>query len=141
MRLRVEKEKCSGCHLCEMVCSLFHLGAINVEKAAIRIDKDDLDSSLNSPIFCRQCKEMTCLEGEEVNEGSEKKEFIWNITRAKQCPFHALPVSGEKAYHCDLCGGKPQCVNVCTPRAITVSTFLALSMAVTASLNGWTYIF
>jgi carbon-monoxide dehydrogenase iron sulfur subunit len=121
MKIRVENEKCSGCHLCEMVCSLFHLGAINMEKAAIRIDKDDLDSSLNSPILCRQCKEMKCLEGEEVNEGSEKKEFIWNMTRAKQCPFHALPIFGEKAYHCDLCGGKPQCVKVCTPRAITLS--------------------
>jgi carbon-monoxide dehydrogenase iron sulfur subunit len=132
MKIRVENERCSGCHLCEMVCSLFHSGAINVEKSAIRIDKDDLDSSLNSPILCRQCKEMKCLGGEKADEALEKKKFTWGAVRAKRCPFHALPIFGEKVYHCDLCGGKPQCVKVCTPGAITVSTFLALSMAVTA---------
>ena len=97
MKIRVENEKCSGCHLCEMVCSLFHLGAINMEKAAIRIDKDDLDSSLNSPILCRQCKEMKCLGGERADEALEKKKFTWGTVRAKQCPFHALPIFGEKA--------------------------------------------
>jgi len=121
MKIRFEKDKCSGCHLCEMVCSLFHLGAINMEKSAIRIEKDDLDSSLNSPILCRQCKEMKCLGGEKVDEALEKKKFTWGAVRAKRCPFHALPIFGEKAFHCDLCGGKPQCVKVCTPGALILS--------------------
>ena len=120
MRIKVDKKKCSGCHLCEMVCSLCHLGAINAEKSAIRIQKDDLDTSVNRPIVCRQCKEMTCLDGENVAEGKEKKRFIWNKSRAESCPFNALTVFGEKAYHCDLCGGKPQCIKVCTPGALSV---------------------
>jgi aldehyde:ferredoxin oxidoreductase len=33
---------------------------------------------------------------------------------------HALPVFGEKAYHCNLCSGNPQCIKVCTPKAISV---------------------
>lgn len=118
MRIKVEKEKCSGCHLCEMVCSLYHLGRLNIEKSAIRIEKDDLDSSLNSPVLCRQCKEMNCLLGENVIEDQEKRKYIWEKTRAERCPFLALSVFGDKTYHCDLCGGNPQCVAVCTPRAI-----------------------
>ena len=121
MKIRVEKERCSGCHLCEVVCSLFHLGVINTEKSAIRIDKDDLNTSLNSPTLCRQCKEMKCLGGESADEALEKKKFTWPTARAKGCAFHALPTFGENAYHCDLCGGKPQCVKVCTAGAIFLS--------------------
>ena len=104
MRIKVNKERCSGCHLCEMVCSLFHLGVINTEKSAIRIQKDDLDSSQNIPILCHQCKEMKCLNGETGREGLERKRFIWAIERAERCPFDALTVLDENAYHCDLCG-------------------------------------
>jgi carbon-monoxide dehydrogenase iron sulfur subunit len=120
MRIKVYKEKCSGCHLCEMVCSLYHLGVINIERSAIRIQKDDLETSLNTPVLCRQCKEMKCLQGEEEIKDLEKKKFIWGRIRAEHCPFNALSVLGEDAYHCDLCGGKPQCTKVCTPNAITV---------------------
>lgn len=121
MRIKVNKEKCSGCHLCEMACSLVHLGIINVEKSAIRIRKDDLDTSLNTPVLCLQCKEMKCFKGVENIKSLEKKKFIWDRVRADRCPFGALSVLGEKAYHCDLCGGEPQCVKVCTPKAISIS--------------------
>lgn len=122
VRIRVDPKRCSGCHLCEIVCSLYHLGIINIEKSAIRIQKDDLDSSLNTPVLCHQCKEMKCLKEEEVIEKCEKKKFIWNRIRAKQCSFHALPVFGENAFHCDLCGETPQCIKVCTPQAISILT-------------------
>jgi len=120
MRIKVNKDRCSGCHLCEMVCSLFHLRIINTEKSAIRIRKDDLDTSLNTPMLCRQCKKMKCLNEEKGMGVQEKKRFIWNRTRAERCPFNALFVFGEEAFHCDLCGGDPQCVRFCTPGAIQV---------------------
>ena len=91
-----------------------------MEKSAICIQKDDLNTSMNTPVLCRQCKEMKCLHGEEEIKDSEKKKFIWDRIRAERCPFNALTVLGETAYHCDLCGGNPQCVRVCTPGAINV---------------------
>ena len=121
MKIKVNQAKCSGCHLCEMVCSLFHLGTINTEKAAIRIHKDDLGTSLNTPVLCRQCKEMKCLDDRRGAETQERKKFIWKKTRAEHCPFHALSVLGGKAFHCDLCGGKPQCLKVCTPGALQIT--------------------
>jgi Fe-S-cluster-containing hydrogenase component 2 len=51
-------------------------------------------------------------------EVQERKKFIWNKTRAEYCPLNALSIFGEKAFHCDLCSGNPQCVKVCTPGAI-----------------------
>ena len=118
MRIKIEREKCSGCHLCEMVCSLHHLGVINVERSAIRIHKRDLEDSLHTPVLCRQCKEMKCLNGEEGSEQLARKGFLWDRARAERCPFNALSVMGNEAYHCDVCGGDPQCVKVCTPGAI-----------------------
>jgi carbon-monoxide dehydrogenase iron sulfur subunit len=121
MRIKVDPKKCSGCHLCEMVCSLYHSGVINIEKSAIRIHKDDLRTSLSTPVLCRQCKQMECLQGEEEIRDSEKKKFIWGRIRAERCPFNALSVLGGNAYHCDLCGGRPQCIKVCTPNSITMT--------------------
>jgi carbon-monoxide dehydrogenase iron sulfur subunit len=118
MRIKVDKKKCSGCQLCEMVCSLFHTGVINTEKSAIRIQRDDVKTSMNVPIVCRQCKEMKCLEGEQADTRHERKNFLWNKARAERCPFHAVNLFGEDAYHCDLCGGNPRCVKVCTPAAL-----------------------
>ena len=120
MKIKIDKEKCSGCRLCEMVCSMFHLAVINTEKSAIRIKKDDLETSLNQPVLCRHCKQMTCIEGEQVKASAERKKFVWERSRAEHCPFHALPCSGQNAYHCDLCGGNPQCVRVCTTGAIAI---------------------
>jgi Fe-S-cluster-containing hydrogenase component 2 len=103
-----------------MVCTLFHLEIINPEKSAIRIEKDDLETSVHRPVVCRQCKEMKCLEGEAVNEKSEKMKFIWDAGRGDRCPFHALRIFQGSAYHCDLCGGSPRCVKVCTTGAIGI---------------------
>jgi carbon-monoxide dehydrogenase iron sulfur subunit len=121
MRIKVNKEMCSGCRLCETMCSLFHLGVVNTEKSAIRVEKDELHTSRNSPFVCRQCKNMACLEGEKVVPETERKKFLWAVRRSAKCPFHALTVLGGKSYHCDLCGGNPQCVKVCTTGALVMS--------------------
>lgn len=120
MRIEVEPEKCSGCHLCEMVCSIYHLGIINIEKSAIRIEKDDLETSFNAPFVCRQCREMKCISGENKRKELEKKIFIWDKNRIEKCPFNVLNYFGENAYHCDLCRGDPMCIKVCTTGAITL---------------------
>lgn len=120
MKIKVNSKKCTGCHLCELVCSLFHLRVMNTEKSAIRILKHDLDTSMNQPRICLQCKEMKCLEGEDVVEELEKREFVWGRERIERCPFKGLGGLGQDAYHCDLCGGNPQCVRVCTSEAIRV---------------------
>lgn len=120
MKMKVQREKCTGCHLCEMVCSLFHLQVINPSKSAIRILKDDLGTSLHRPLVCRQCKKMKCLEHEDADERAEISRFVWSRERAAACPFDGLNVFEEAAYHCNLCKGDPQCVSVCTTGAIAI---------------------
>lgn len=104
-----------------MVCSLIHGGCINPEKSAIRIQKDDLGTSMNVPVLCRQCNPMKCLSGETVGEAEERGKFIWDQSRIGRCPFKAVHPFGQQAYHCDLCGGTPKCVKVCTTKAIRLT--------------------
>jgi Fe-S-cluster-containing hydrogenase component 2 len=35
------------------------------------------------------------------------------------CPIGAIEIFNEIVYVCDLCGGSPKCIEVCTEKAIT----------------------
>ncbi len=50
IRLKINPKKCSGCRLCEMACSIQHLGVVNTGRSAIRIYKDDLETGANTCI-------------------------------------------------------------------------------------------
>lgn len=127
MKIKVEKRLCSGCRICEAVCSLSHTGRINPERSAIRVYKDDLGNGMMEPRLCRQCREMKCLGGGDAEEQKERKKFLWDRKRAEHCPFGALQVFEDQAYHCDLCAGKPKCVSVCTTGALRIQRTRAKS--------------
>ncbi len=125
VRIRIDKQKCTGCGLCENICSLFHNGLINKKMSAVRIRMDVLGDSVHKPEICLQCTNMKCLEGEMLTKEeqfAEKKKFIWNnIQRVFSCPFNGCFFYDGKVYRCDLCGGDPQCVKVCTTTALTIT--------------------
>ncbi|MCX7991207.1 MAG: hypothetical protein N2999_04100 [Proteobacteria bacterium] len=122
MKIKVIKEKCTACGLCENICSLTHTGTVNKKRSAIRIFMDDLGDSIHTPLLCLQCKKMKCLEAENLSETEiteEKKKFLWeNLLRASNCPFNGCFAHEGKVYHCNLCDGDPQCVKVCTNSAL-----------------------
>jgi len=64
----------------------------------------------NGEVEVRDARKLTGLDTVET----------WNTIRSERCPFDALSVLDENAYHCDLYGRNPQCVKVCTPGAIQV---------------------
>ena len=120
MKIRVNSEKCSGCHLCEMVCSIHHLGVVNINRSAIHIQKDDLETGACQPVACRQCENMPCMGKNNENSAEYRLRFIWEQALSETCPFTALFHWKDEVYHCDLCGGEPQCVRVCSTGAIEV---------------------
>jgi len=122
MRIKVDAQKCTGCHICEMVCSLYHEGVINLQRSAIRVSKDDFDEIVNTPAVCRQCKKMVCLDGHpEAYQQEHRKKYKWEDTSSiEKCPFDAIFTFQGSVVHCDLCGGDPRCVQYCSVEAITV---------------------
>jgi anaerobic carbon-monoxide dehydrogenase iron sulfur subunit len=57
--LTVNAEKCTGCRLCEQVCSVVHEGVSNPAKSRIQIVKWE-DEGRYIPMICQQCEDAPC---------------------------------------------------------------------------------
>jgi carbon-monoxide dehydrogenase iron sulfur subunit len=124
--IRVELSKCTGCQRCETACSFVHTGRINNHLARIKV-LNLYESGLDSPVVCIQCKERYCMNCPEgALRLGKRGQVIVSPTLCtscgvceKACPIGALEIFDKIVYVCDLCGGKPKCVEACTEGAIT----------------------
>ena len=119
----ITPDKCSGCRLCEIACSLEHEGVIWPEASRIRIY--ELLPGVNVPHTCVQCPDYPCVEScnfdalsvDEVTGAVLVKED--NCTECGACVLACpgniprIPAGKGSVVICDLCGGEPKCVEVC----------------------------
>lgn len=128
--LLVDMEKCTGCGACVTACSFAKEKMFDPTKTRIRIYKDE-SRCLGVPIVCEHCEEPPCVDACPTAAISKDPETgivridldICNGCREceEACPYAAVIMDPERniAVICDLCGGDPACVKVCTPaRAI-----------------------
>ena len=124
--------KCVGCCVCEYVCSMEHEGAYNPTESRIRVVR--LNPFVNVAIACRLCEDPQCVIAcpREALTQSEKTGVIivdeencngcaWCV---EACDFGSIqlhPKSGM-AFACDLCDGKPECVEWCPEEALDFIT-------------------
>jgi len=118
IKIKTFPDKCSGCHLCEMACSIHHFGVVNINRSAIKVKKEDLTNGACEPVLCRQCKKMICMESNDHDFSDYQNQFSWDKSFMDSCPFESIFLFKEELYHCDLCGGSPKCVEVCSTGAI-----------------------
>jgi len=116
--------KCSGCGRCEIACSLFHEKKIWPEASRIRVFM--LVPGAEIPHFCAQCHDYPCVESCPENAlaiSKETEEVLVDKEKCtgcglciKACPGRIPHLHPTENYIliCDLCGGEPQCVKVCT---------------------------
>ncbi|MBI4288373.1 MAG: 4Fe-4S dicluster domain-containing protein [Chloroflexi bacterium] len=126
---RAEPGLCTGCGMCEMLCSLNRAGRINVHQARLRITRLEKTDSF-VPVICRHCHPAPCHQACPVPEAMSRdpatgaiaiheKECIRCLACVEACPFAAIQVGPQKeALKCDLCGGDPICARYCPPRVI-----------------------
>ena len=126
---RIDATPCSGCLMCQIVCTVFHEGVVNPEKARIRIGHK-YEELLSVPHVCQLCESPPCLDA--CPTGALSQEEASGIIRVDEqacngclacvdaCPYEAIWWSDDfgKLYVCDRCGGDPTCVKFCTSGAI-----------------------
>jgi len=127
--LVVNYEKCTGCRLCELVCSVMHEGVSNPSRSRIRVIKWEAEG-LYIPMSCQQCEDAPCMNVCPVKAISRDEELgrvmidydvcIGCRACVSACPFGAMSfdVIGRKVFKCDLCDGEPQCVRFCEEKAV-----------------------
>lgn len=120
-------EICTGCRLCEMVCTLWHDDVFNAEKSRIRVTKKGV--KLDIPVVCTQgnacdqeCATVCPVECIRVVDGTAievvEDECTGCEACVEECPFNCIWMKEEVAIKCDLCHGDPVCIKFCPQQAI-----------------------
>ena len=127
--LFVDPEKCTGCKVCELICSLHHENEINPMKSRIHVISWE-DEGIDVPMVCQQCETPMCeavcpahatyrdpqtgamLINEEICLGCRMCMIA--------CPFGGPSINSDtrKTIKCDLCQGEPKCVDFCVTQAL-----------------------
>jgi carbon-monoxide dehydrogenase iron sulfur subunit len=127
--LMVDYSKCTGCRLCEVVCSVKKDRAVNPTRARITVIKWE-PICVETPMLCQQCESAPCMAVCPVR-ALARDEQIGRVTIdydlcigckfcVAACPFGAMGIDpvARKVIKCDLCDGDPTCVKFCETKAL-----------------------
>ncbi len=127
-----DPEKCTGCAVCEYICSLHKEGVFSAQKSRIRTMR--IHPLINISIACRLCSPAPCVTAcpRDALKQSEQTGVImiddekcdgcsWCI---EACDYGAVTLHPEKKIVriCDTCEGKPECVKWCPEEALDFVT-------------------
>lgn len=131
--LRFAREKCVDCKICEEVCSFRLCDSIKPSVAAIRIGRDEGKWGTPYAMVCDLCvgqDKQECVEAcpeEALNLTGDVILFDEDkCTMCEECvdvcPQNAVAFDDqlERINICDMCGGKPLCIEWCPEEAISL---------------------
>ncbi len=127
-----DPDKCTGCTICEYICSLTKEKAFSSQKSRIRTMR--LHPLINISIACRLCNPAPCVIACPRNALKQSEETgaimvddekcngcSWCI---ETCAYGAITLHPElkKVRICDLREGDPKCVKWCPEEALDFTT-------------------
>jgi len=125
-------EKCTGCGVCELVCALERVKTFDPSCSRIKILR--LHQLINMPVVCRLCENAPCVNAcsrEALKQSKETGVILVDEEKCdncgwciEACPYGAIALHPKKnvVMICDLCEGKPQCVEWCPEEALDLVT-------------------
>jgi Fe-S-cluster-containing hydrogenase component 2 len=124
--LDIDMSRCTGCRRCETACAFFRTGKVSRHLARITV-VNLYESGIDAPVVCVQCAERYCLVcPEDALTIGSLGQVIYSATACtlcglceQRCPIGAIKLTEHALIICDLCGGKPRCVEACTEGALT----------------------
>jgi ferredoxin len=124
MRIKVNRDKCTGCRLCLQICAIEHFSEINPKKAALRVEAKFPDPGKYRPYVCIQCGKCAEVCPEDAIHQNEIGAFIVDRKKCTNCGecVDVCPV-GVVFQHPDLdyviiCNFCMMCTEVCNTGAI-----------------------
>lgn len=140
--LIIAPEKCTGCRMCEMYCSLRHTDTCNPVRSRVNVLKWD-ELGIMVPVMCQHCREPVCALVCPVNaiKKDEKTGLVATdpdlciscLMCTIACPLGgpSLDPVNAKVIRCDMCLGKeePVCAQVCPTEAIKSVTMDRVGLA------------
>ncbi len=129
MKILIDAEQCTGCHICELACSHTKLQTYDPKTACIKVVNLDY-WGFTDPVVCIQCPKPACVKACPTQALSQTEEGIILLDEGKcdgcgdcvpACPIGAINWRDEQNLPmiCDLCGGEPVCVEWCPVGALT----------------------
>jgi benzoyl-CoA reductase subunit BamC len=124
--IKIDTKKCTGCRVCEAMCSAYHAepryGIVNAQRSRIRVFWDE-ENALFVPVMAGQYTDAEC-NGRSIVLINAKEYGECSFCRAS-CPSRDLfkePVTGIPL-KCDICGepmpeGGPSYVRWCSAGAL-----------------------
>lgn len=125
----VDFNKCTGCRICELVCSLRHFGESNPKLSCIRVVSME-ETKEAFPLGCANCFSPVCMDAcpvQAIYIDPETKVVLVDSNRCIgcktcviHCPFGAAGFNPDKgvSFKCDLCEGEPHCAKFCPSGAV-----------------------
>jgi carbon-monoxide dehydrogenase iron sulfur subunit len=127
-----DPSKCVGCCVCEYVCSMEHEKVYNPAKSRIRVVR--LNPFTNVAIACRLCEDPQCVIAcprEALSQSEETGVIMVDEEKCngcawcvEACDYGSIQLHPESrvVFVCDLCDGKPKCVEWCPEEALDFVT-------------------
>ena len=135
--IAVNSTVCSGCRMCELVCSTIHDNESNPNFSRIQVKRNPLNGPDFVPQICLQCVEASCAKACPTGAiiSDEKSGTNARIVEktlcigCRECIVACEAKIGSSrlrfdeqnnvAFKCDICEGEPQCVKYCPTGALT----------------------
>jgi len=126
MNLKFNHEKCSGCGVCKLACSIRNFEEVTPSKAVLRIEALFPEPGRYHIHFCDQCGEcaLSCpTEAIELIDGIYQindDKCIGCLACIEACPHGVMIIKNKDDIpaKCILCG---ECALVCPREAIVIS--------------------
>jgi carbon-monoxide dehydrogenase iron sulfur subunit len=127
-RILIDVDRCSGCRLCEALCSFAHEGRFRPSTSRITVMKED-GFGFDLPVICWHCSRCNAVESCPVGALKRGAERLICVEEEKctgcgkcveACRLDAIKLHPTKRTPliCDQCGGKPLCVEKCPTKAL-----------------------
>jgi Fe-S-cluster-containing hydrogenase component 2 len=116
---------CTGCRICEIICSLTHESSVAPKQSRIRIQSKWPEEE--KIFLCIACESKPCIDVCPVNALSwngylriDEEKCTSCLLCKDACPYAGIQTENSKQYpfFCDTCRGEFQCVKWCPTKAV-----------------------